>query len=64
MQEIQQFIISLSYEAGRSGPKSDIVDEWEVNHGCCCMLRADSAAQGDVTVVNQIRACMGLPVVS
>lgn len=62
MQEIQQFIISLSYEAGWIGPKDEIVDEWEVNHGCCCMLRADSAAQGDVTVVDQIRACMGLPV--
>ena len=60
--EIRQFIISLCYEAGQTGPKDDIVSEWEANHGCCCMLNTDTAAQGNVAVVKQIRACMGLRV--
>jgi len=62
--EIRELILGLCSEAGETGPEDDIVNEWEGDHGCCCKLHAESAAMGNVAVLNQIRSCMGLRVMS
>ncbi len=62
--EIRELILELSSEAGYAGPEDGIVNEWEGDHGCCCRLNAESAALGNVAVLNQIRSCMGLRVTS
>ena len=62
--ESREFILELCGEAGVTGPDDEVIAEWEGNHGCCCKLNAEDAARGNVTVVNQIRLCMGLLVTS
>ena len=62
--EIRDLILELCFEAGDAGPEDGIVIEWEDSHGCCCRLNAEIAAQGNIEMVNQIRACMGLRVPS
>ncbi len=62
--EIRELILELCCEAGHTGPVDDIVNEWEGDHGCCCKLNAEDAARGNIAVLNQIRSCMGLRVMS
>jgi len=59
--ERRDFILGLCHEARHTGPEDEIIEEWEANHACCCNLYVDKAAQGDVATLNDIRACMGLP---
>ncbi len=57
----RDLILELCDEAGDRGPKYEIVEDWEANHACCCNLYIDNAAQGDGTMLSEIRRCMGLP---
>jgi len=59
--ERQELIIALCQEAGDTGSPEVLVEDWEVNHACCCALHLDHAAQGDTKTLNTIRTCMGLP---
>ena len=59
---MRELILELCHEAGDTGTEDDIVKGWEGDHGCCCMLNAEMASQGSVSIVNEIRGCMGLPV--
>jgi len=59
--ERQELIVALCQEAGDTGSPVVLVEDWEVNHACCCALHLDHAAQGDTKTLNIIRTCMGLP---
>ena len=58
--EARELIVGLCKEAGDRGSEPELVEEWEGNHGCCCKPHVESAAEGDVEVLNNIRRCMGL----
>ena len=60
--EIRELVLELCLEAGDTAPEDEIVYDWESNHGCCCLLRASGAANGDVAALAQIRLCMDLSV--
>lgn len=60
--ERQDCIVALCQEAGDSGPEEALIETWEANHACCCALHVDSAARSDITTLNRVRTCMGLPV--
>jgi hypothetical protein len=62
--ERQELIIALCQEAGDTGPTDVLVEDWEVNHACCCALPLEHAVQGNTKTLNTIRTCMGLSVVS
>jgi hypothetical protein len=62
--ERQELIIALCQEAGDTGATDVLVEDWEVNHACCCALHLEHAVQGDTKTLNTIRTCMGLSVVS
>jgi len=62
--ERRDFILELCHEARHTGPEDEIVEEWEANHACCCNFYVDSAAQGDIATLYEIRKCMGLPLTS
>ena len=60
--ERQDCIVALCQEAGDTDAEEALIETWEADHACCCALHVDSAARGDITTLNLIRTCMGLPV--
>ena len=58
--EIREFILELCHEAGDTSSENEIIEEWKVNHACCCRLHVDNAARGDMATLSKIRTCMGL----
>ena len=58
--EFRDLILELCHEAGGAGPENELVEEWEADHACCCKLHVYKVSQGDLSVLNNIRRCMGL----
>ena len=58
----QDCSVALCQEAGDTDAEETLIETWEADHACSCALYVDSAARGDITTLNLIRTCMGLPI--